>query len=90
VVEAAKAALDGGADVNGVNQAGDTALHTAAARGNAPLVQLLVDRGAKVDVKNKRGQTPLAMTRVRARYGDGDGEPPPGLKRGATEPESGK
>jgi ankyrin repeat protein len=98
VVEAAKAALDGGAEVNAANQVGDTALHTAAARGNAPLVQLLVDHGAKVDVKNKRGQTPLAMTRVRGRYGDGDGEPPPGLKRtaelllklGATEPDGGK
>jgi uncharacterized protein len=83
VLEAARAAIEGGADVNAVNQAGDTALHTAAARGNAPLVQLLAEKGAKLDVKNKRGQTPLAMTRVRARYGDGDGEPPPGLKRTA-------
>jgi hypothetical protein len=26
---------------------------------------LLADRGAKVDIKNKQGQTPLMMTRLR-------------------------
>jgi ankyrin len=54
------AALDLGADVNGTNQAGDTALHTAATRGLNTVVQLLADKGAQLNAKNKRGLTPLA------------------------------
>ncbi len=49
----------GGADVNAVNEAGDTALHGAATMGSAELVRFLVNHGAVVDVENKRGQTPL-------------------------------
>jgi ankyrin repeat protein len=77
---AAQAALEGGTGVTAANQAGDTALHTAASRGYVSVVQLLADRGAKLDVKNKRGQTPLMMTQARRKYGDDEGEPPPGLK----------
>ncbi len=51
----------GGADVNAVNDAGNTALHGAATTGSPALVRFLVERGAVVDVENKRGQTPLAM-----------------------------
>lgn len=49
-----------GGDPNAANQAGDTALHVAAARGFDTVIQLLVEHGARVDVKNKRGITPLA------------------------------
>ena len=42
------------------NQAGDTALHVAAGRGLNTVVQLLADRGAQLNAKNKRGLTPLA------------------------------
>jgi ankyrin repeat protein len=38
---------------------GWTALHGAAARGSDAIVQLLVERGAALDVKDKAGQTPL-------------------------------
>jgi uncharacterized protein len=51
-------------DVNAANEAGDTALHGAAAKGYNSIVQLLVDRGANLAAKNKKGQTPLAMTRT--------------------------
>jgi ankyrin repeat protein len=61
-LEAAKIAINLGADVNAVNQAGDTALHGAASEGYRDIVQLLVDKGAKLDARNDRGQTPLAMT----------------------------
>ena len=57
-------ALDLGADVNASNQNGDTALHGAAAHGYAKVIQLLADSGAKLDVKNKRGKTPLAIVKV--------------------------
>ena len=46
-------------DVNATNQSGDTAVHVAAALGHDTVVQLLVDRGARIDVKNTRGITPL-------------------------------
>jgi len=58
-LEAARLALDLGADVNAANAAGDTALHGAASKGYNPIVQLLFDQGARLDVKNKRGRTPL-------------------------------
>ena len=51
-----------GADVNAVNENGDTALHGAAWRERAnSIVQFLVDRGADVDAKNNRDWTPLVI-----------------------------
>ena len=38
---------------------GSAALHLACVSGNLPLVQLLVEKGAKVDLKNVGGMTPL-------------------------------
>jgi uncharacterized protein len=49
--------LDKGLDVNAVNAAGDTAVHTAL--GSPAIVQYLAGHGAKLDVKNKQGRTPL-------------------------------
>ena len=60
MLEAVTAAIQLGADVNATNQAGDTALHVAAGRGLNTVVQLLADRGAQLNAKNKRGLTPLA------------------------------
>jgi ankyrin repeat protein len=60
VLPAVAAALELGADVNASNQAGDTALHAAAAKGLNNVVQLLADKGAPLNAKNKRGLTPLA------------------------------
>ena len=60
VLTAVTAALDLGADASAANQAGDTALHTAATRGLNSVVQLLADKGAQLNAKNKRGLTPLA------------------------------
>ena len=61
-LETTRCVIDLGADVNAVNQDGDTALHLATALGLGGVVQLLADRGAALNVKNKRGQTPLALT----------------------------
>jgi ankyrin repeat protein len=68
VVDAVTAAISLGGDVNAVNQAGDTALHGAAALGYDRVIQLLVDSGAQSSVRNKRGQTPLTL--VAGRKGD--------------------
>jgi ankyrin repeat protein len=58
---AVKLALEaGGGAVNDVNQNGETALHGAVYRGGAiPVIQFLADNGAKLDVVNKKGWTPL-------------------------------
>jgi ankyrin repeat protein len=54
--------LELGADVNAVEKRkGFTALHGAASRGDDAMVQYLVDRGAKVDVINKDGNSPADM-----------------------------
>jgi uncharacterized protein len=60
-LRAVAAAVDLGADVNAANVNGDTALHMAASLALNKVVQLLVDHGAKLDVKNKRDITPLGM-----------------------------
>jgi uncharacterized protein len=54
-----KLCVDAGADVNAVDGQGDTALHGAAQKGSDPIVQFLVDHGAKMDIKDKKGRTPL-------------------------------
>jgi hypothetical protein len=59
--EAVKVALELGGDVNQANKQGETPLHGAAWRGSNEIVQLLVDRGARLDVKTKQGLTPLQI-----------------------------
>jgi ankyrin repeat protein len=58
-LEAAKLCLEKGADVNAVNNQGFTVMHGAANRGFDKMVQLLADAGAKLDVKDKQGRTPM-------------------------------
>ncbi len=50
-----------GADVNAVNDVGETAMHAAAYRGANSVVQYLYDKGAKLDVVAKDGRTPLIV-----------------------------
>jgi ankyrin repeat protein len=60
-LEAVKLALELGGDVNAVDGKGDTALHGAATRGANALVRFLVEKGARLDAKNKRGWIPLTI-----------------------------
>ena len=60
-LDGVRVAADAGVDVNATNGAGDAALHTAARLGFNSVVQLLVEKGARLDVKNKRGETPLKV-----------------------------
>jgi ankyrin len=60
-LEAVTIAAELGVDVNAANADGNTALHTVAARGYDTVVKFLVEKGARVEVTNKRGQTPLAV-----------------------------
>jgi ankyrin repeat protein len=60
-VQAIALLLDLGLDINAVNDNGDTALHLAVTgRGSPDIVRFLISRGANLQAKNKRGQTPLA------------------------------
>jgi ankyrin repeat protein len=59
VVEAVKIALLQPGNIDAVNQNGDTALHGAALMGYDHVVKMLADHGGKLNVKNKRGLTPL-------------------------------
>jgi ankyrin repeat protein len=60
-LQAVQLALELGGDVNAVDSGGETALHGAAYRGANSIVQFLVDKGARLNVKNSRGWTPLTI-----------------------------
>lgn len=66
VVETVTTALSLGSDINGTNPAGETALHVASAQGYDSVVKLLVERGADLNARNAKGQTPLGALVARA------------------------
>ena len=51
----------GSRDINWVDDNGNTPMHGAAMRGANAIVQFLFDKGAKLDVVNKIGWTPLTI-----------------------------
>jgi ankyrin repeat protein len=57
-----------GADINAVNDAGDTALHGAVQRGSEVVIRFLAAHGARLDVKNKQGRTPLDVASARREH----------------------
>jgi ankyrin repeat protein len=64
VLEAVALALELGGDVNAVDDNGETAMHGAAYKSLPKVVQFLADKGAKIEVwnrKNKYGWTPLLI-----------------------------
>jgi ankyrin repeat protein len=66
-VETIELLLSKGLDIHATNNNGDTALHAAVSgRASPQIVKVLVERGARVDVPNKRGQTPLTLVKSRA------------------------
>ena len=63
-IEAVKLALELGNDVNAVDDNGETAMHGAAYKSFPRVAQLLAEKGAKIEVwnrKNKYGWTPLSI-----------------------------
>jgi len=58
-LEAVQLCLDHGADVNAVNSMGITAVIGAANRGSDDILELLVKKGASLNMKDKQGRTPL-------------------------------
>ena len=60
-LEAAKLCLERGNDINAVNSQGFAAMHGAANRGFDAMIELLAANGAKLDVKDKQGRTPMTF-----------------------------
>jgi uncharacterized protein len=72
VLEAVQVALKLGADVNAVDNNGETAMHAAAYKNLPKVVKFLAAKGAKVDIWNRNdkfGWTPLAIA-VGYRFGN--------------------
>ena len=61
VLAAVKMCVELGNDVNAANQNGETALHGSAFRGVNAVAQYLADKGAKLDARDARGWTALAV-----------------------------
>ena len=60
-VAAVTLCLERGADVNAANALGLAAIHGAANRGWVSVIQILADHGAKLDVKDSGGRTPMTF-----------------------------
>ncbi len=72
VLEAVQVALDLGADINGVDNNGETAMHAAAYKNLPKVVKFLAAKGARIDIWNRNdkfGWTPLAIA-VGYRFGN--------------------
>ncbi len=72
VLEAVQVALDLGADVNAVDNNGETAMHAAAYKNLPKVVKFLAAKGARIELWNrtdKFGWTPLAIA-VGYRFGN--------------------
>jgi ankyrin repeat protein len=59
LMDAVRLCLEKGGDVNAKNSMGITAVIGAANRGSDEILEFLVKRGARLDVKDKEGRTPL-------------------------------
>lgn len=77
VLEAVQVALEHGADINAVDDRGETAMHAAAYKNLPAVVEYLFAHGAKPEIwnqKNKQGWTPL---RIAEGYRFGNFKPSP-------------
>jgi ankyrin repeat protein len=68
-LEAVKYCVELGNDVNAADNRGYTALHGAAYLGNNDMVNYLVSKGAKVNVKSKAGDSVADMANGPTRFG---------------------
>ena len=59
--ESTRLLIELGSDVNSAGEHGWTALHGAAYKGVDAAIQLLVERGARIEVFDEYGQTPLSI-----------------------------
>jgi ankyrin repeat protein len=62
LLEAVQLCVDLGLDVNAINSMGLTAAHGAANRGSDDIIRFLASKGARLDIKDKEGRTPLTWS----------------------------
>lgn len=74
LLESVRVLVAAGADVNAVDDAGETPLHFGA-QASDDIVTFLADRGAKLDVKDKKGRTPVEMALGVGLHGHAGGPP---------------
>jgi ankyrin repeat protein len=72
-LDAIKLLVERGVDVNAFNTNGQTILHNAAGRGANPIIQYVVEKGARLDRKDKQGRTPLDIASGTGGGGGGRG-----------------
>ncbi len=72
-LEAVKICVSLGLDVNAATDKGETALHGAAKRGADSITKYLVEKGANVNARNKRGFTPLDLAMGKGGYNGAPG-----------------
>jgi ankyrin repeat protein len=72
-LEAVKLCVSLGLDVNAATDKGETALHGAAHRGADSIAKYLVEKGANVNARNKRGFTPLDLAMGKGGYNGAPG-----------------
>jgi ankyrin repeat protein len=70
--EVSKLLVEAGSDVNAAGEHGWTALHGAAYKGVDAVVQFLVDHGARTEVFDNYGQTPLSIANAVITVGSKD------------------
>jgi len=63
LLEAVKLAQSLGNDVNATNDMGLQAIHGAANRGSDDIIRFLVEKGARLDVADAQGRTPLVWAK---------------------------
>jgi ankyrin repeat protein len=68
-IQAIQLCLNNGVNINAANAKGETALHGAAMRGSDSIVQFLVYHGARLDVTDKEGRTPLNIAEGDEKHG---------------------
>jgi ankyrin repeat protein len=74
-IAAAALCLDRGADINAVSENGQTALHLAVTVRSESFIRFLLERGARVDIKDKQGRTPLDVASGAGARGRGAATP---------------
>jgi ankyrin repeat protein len=72
-LEAVKLCVSLGLEVNAATDKGETALHGAAHRGADSIAKYLLEQGANLNVRNKRGFTPLDIAMGKGGYMGGPG-----------------
>jgi len=74
LLESVKVLIAAGADVNALDDAGETPLHYGA-QASDDIVKYLAEKGAKLDVKDKKGRTPVEMALGVGLHGHAGGPP---------------